>query len=155
MVKTKFALRNIRSFWSRTEKTDGCWLWRGCVDRDGYGQIGVNWRQLKAHRFSWELHYSAIPEGLCVCHKCDNRACVNPEHLFLGTSQDNTRDKVSKGRQPIGSQTPMAKLTEEDVVAIKRLIASGKPQLHLARDYGVTQGTISHIHHGRSWRHVK
>lgn len=155
MGKEKFSIRNIRSFWKRTQKAEGCWFWTGCVDRDGYGQIGVNYRQLKAHRFSWELHYSAIPEGLFVCHRCDNPSCVNPEHLFLGTNQDNTRDKVSKGRQPIGSQLPSAKLTEREVVAIRQLIAAGQPQAQIAREHNVTPAVVCHINRGRSWRHVK
>jgi hypothetical protein len=143
------------SFWRKTVKTPECWVWIGCVDRDGYGQIGVNYRQVKAHRFSWELHHSTIPEGLCVCHRCDNRSCVNPEHLFLGTNQENTMDKVAKGRQQRGSANGTAKLTEEKVVEIRRLIAAGKPQTHIARQYGVTPGNVCSIHHGRSWGHVK
>lgn len=156
MAQEKFSIRNIRSFWRKTVKSPGgCWVWIGCTDRDGYGQIGVNRHQLKAHRFSWELHYSAIPEGLCVCHRCDNPSCVNPEHLFLGTNQDNTRDKVSKGRQPVGSQMPLAKLTEEEVAAIRQLIADGRPQAQIAREHGVTPAVVCHINKGRTWRHVK
>lgn len=153
MANSKFSIRNIRSFWRRTEKSEGCWTWVGCVDRDGYGQIGVNYRQLKAHRFSWELHYSVIPEGLCVCHRCDNPGCVNPEHLFLGTNQENTRDKLNKGRQQQGQQAG-GKLTTEEVAEVRRLLSEGRTTVALAKEYGVSQGNISHIKLGRTRRIV-
>ena len=85
-------------FWKYVEKTDSCWLWTGAKIGNGYGHITVKRQSIKTHRFSWELHYGAIPAGMFVCHRCDVKACVRPDHLFLGTNQDNQLDAVAKGR---------------------------------------------------------
>ena len=93
--------RAIFRFFSRvTKESDqlGCWEWIGTITNEGYGVFGVEGGFSSAHRFSWKIHYGDIPDGLLVLHKCDNRKCVNPEHLFLGTHQDNMRDKIAKGR---------------------------------------------------------
>lgn len=89
-----------KTFWSRVivKNTDECWEWQGYKVQGGYGLFGINYRQILTHRYSWELHFGEIPEGLWVLHKCDNPACVNPEHLFTGTSEDNINDKMIKGR---------------------------------------------------------
>lgn len=87
-------------FWAKVVKTEGCWKWTAKRDRNGYGRFSPNgqYSQTVAHRFSWELHNGPIPEGMLVCHHCDNPECTNPSHLFLGTPQDNMDDKVRKGR---------------------------------------------------------
>lgn len=89
-------------FWARIEKTDTCWNWTRGKTKSGYGQMSVHGRKTHMHRFSYELHFGTIPNGLLVCHHCDNPSCVRPDHLFLGTDADNARDKVLKGRQARG-----------------------------------------------------
>ncbi len=157
-------------FWAQVQKSDGCWLWTGGIFPTGYGWFNVSGKMLRAHRFSWELHFGPIPDGKIVCHHCDNPACVRPDHLFLGTAQDNKDDCVAKGRQATGDRNGSrihperlargedhgrAKLTEEDVREIRALLASGDSKSDLGRRFGVTHGMIRHIAAGRSWRHVK
>jgi hypothetical protein len=92
-------------FWKKVQKTDSCWVWIGGLSHS-YGWMGINSRHVLAHRISWELHNGPIPDGLYVCHHCDNPPCVRPDHLFLGTHDDNMNDKISKGRQGHGKKKP-------------------------------------------------
>jgi hypothetical protein len=86
-------------FWEKVEKGDGCWLWKGQIGTPGYGTLSVSHnRKRSAHRVSWELHYGTVPDGMCVLHRCDNRPCVRPDHLFVGTLLDNNVDCIKKGR---------------------------------------------------------
>lgn len=140
------------TFWKYAEVTDrGCWGWRASVGSHGYGQITYLQQKYTAHRVSWELHFGSIPDGLCVLHRCDNRRCVNPNHLFLGTRKDNLEDMTAKGRRVRGSKHGRSKLTEAEVLEIR---SSNEPQRVLAARYCVTPGAISLIKIRRNWREL-
>jgi hypothetical protein len=146
-------------FWEMVRKggTEECWLWTGATTW-GYGQIGSGGQDgppLKAHRVSWELRHGPIPPGLHVCHRCDVRACVNPQHLFLGTRQDNMDDMRLKGRATRGERDSQAKLTAEKVLEIRKALQGGTRHRDLAATYGVSQGNISNIARNKSWRHIQ
>lgn len=129
----------------------------GNPQRGGYGQIHVDGRMRAAHRVAWELANGPIPEGMVVCHRCDNPPCIRLDHLFLGTMADNNRDRDEKGRDrpPRGSKNGNAKLTEYQVAEIKVHIGAGQSTYALAARYGVSQGVIWGIRAGRGWKHVK
>jgi hypothetical protein len=136
----------------------GCWLWEGALASDGYGTFrcgsmrdGTR-RQARAHRVSWELHNGPVPANIYVCHRCDNRACVNPAHLFLGTNADNLADMRTKGRARKADPAPGAKFTRAQVASIREAIAAGELVASIARRYGVAHQTINAIRHGRAWR---
>jgi DNA-binding transcriptional regulator YiaG len=140
-------------YFAQVIKADGCWVWRSSKDKDGYGIFngavqGVVYK--RAHRFSWAFHNQMpIPDGMLVCHSCDNPECSNPEHLTLGTQQDNQREKWRKGRA--NHQSPAAKLTEDQVRQIRQ--ATGR-QADIAAAFGITQTTVSDIKRRRSWSHI-
>lgn len=92
-------------FFDKVNKTEGCWLWVAPPGESGYGYLAINRRPVLAHRFSYELHNGPIPEGLQVNHTCDVRTCVNPEHLYSGTQQENMRDRDTRGRNPMSNKT--------------------------------------------------
>jgi hypothetical protein len=141
------------------EPMTGCWLWGGALTPKGYGQIrgdGPLHKRLGAHAVSWELHVGPIAPGLFVCHKCDVRWCVNPEHLFVGTVQDNVDDMWTKGRaRPVfGEAASQAAFTDDDVRGIVARRLRGDAVRDIAEDAGVTIGTVYHILSGRTWRHA-
>lgn len=143
----------------RVVKGDGCWGWNGAVNSWGYGLIHL-WDGTKrlaalAHRVSYEIHVGPIPDGLFVLHRCDNPPCSNPDHLFVGTNDDNVADMVSKGRQQQGSRHAHAKLDETKVAEIRRRAAGGEMKKGLAAEFGISPQTVSDILHGRLWNHVK
>lgn len=133
-----------------------CWPFTGYISRKGYGQCRYDGAVMHAHRAVWMETFGPIPEGLWVLHRCDNRKCVNPEHLFLGTNDDNVKDKVSKGRQSRlpGSANGCARLTEDDIPVIRELCARGCPQRDVAAVFGVSQPMISLIVRREKWAHV-
>jgi len=138
------------------EPDSGCWLWRGHLRPDGYGVLWLSGKAHTAHRLAWTFFRGEIDPGLLVCHKCDVRACVNPEHLFLGTYLDNARDREKKGRSMRGEKNRSSKLSAEQVSRIKAVLAEGRMYTsELAREYGVTSPTISSIARGNTWRHVQ
>jgi hypothetical protein len=131
-----------------------CWGWTGAPDRHGYGSLNLRKNSqktnpIKAHRISYEIHYGPIPDGLYVCHHCDNPPCCNPAHLFLGTHQDNVADMWQKGRGKTwsmsGDANPKAVLNPEAARLILDEYRAGATQPQLALKYGVSQGTISHV----------
>lgn len=137
-------------FWPKVDKRgpDECWEWQAYVLPNGYGLIGrgrAGEGMEYAHRQSYLLAHGDIPPGLFVCHRCDNRRCVNPSHLFLGTIADNNADAAAKGRSALGERNGMAKLTDAQVREIRSLKAAGIPQADLARNYGVGPMQISRI----------
>lgn len=129
----------------------GCTLWTGTKDSGGYGRVYWGNAAYSAHRFSYELTNGPIPDGMLVCHKCDTPSCINPDHLFLGSPQDNMNDKIAKGRAPrmAGEGAPNAKLTWAAVRDIRT--NKEKPKI-LAEKYGVRRSTISVIRCGKVWR---
>ncbi len=149
-------------FWSKVDITGDCWLWTGSLNRkNGYGVLSVydseQQRHLKmvASRVCYILHFGPIPKGLDVCHHCDNRRCVKPEHLFLGTRKENLQDMVSKGRACDGEKGPRSKLTDQKVQDIRRRYAAGGvSQSQLAREYGVRQPTLNWIVRQKTWKHI-
>ena len=152
-------------FWSKVKKTDSCWIWERALEKTGYGEFLIKqngkWTPIRASRLSYLFKYGEIPEGMCVCHHCDTPACVNPDHLFLGTHTDNMRDSAKKGRlgskgvsRNRGEKNPQAKLTEADVHNIKERIMNGEKQGDIAKDYGMKQYTISDIKRERRWKGV-
>lgn len=137
----------------------------GCVEwkrgtHDGYGMIWANGRPQRTHRAAWAAANGPIPDGLHVLHKCDNRRCVNVEHLFLGTNADNVADKVAKHRQYFppdmkGENHPHSKLTDDKVREIRRLASQGHSNRYIARMFEVSIMTISFIRNFKTWTHVQ
>jgi hypothetical protein len=148
-------------FWSKVKKTPDCWTYQGGA-ASIYKRLLVNGEMVPAHRFSWELHFGPIPGGMLVCHSCDNPPCVNPAHLFLGTTADNAADKVSKGRQARcgannyhrGEDHYAARLTAADVRRIRKRNARGIGYRSLGIEYGVASTTIARIVKRIKWAHV-
>lgn len=143
-------MKEPKRFWSKVDVCgpDECWEWLASKKNTGYGEFWVHGRIWYAHRVVWTLTYGPIPEGLHVCHHCDNPSCVNPYHLFLGTHRDNLIDAAKKGQMA-------KKLTEEDVLDIRALYATGEwTQWDLADAFGVQQNTISRIVRHECWKHI-
>jgi uncharacterized protein YerC len=142
-------------FWKKVEKTSSCWLWTGARFSNGYAAFRLRGKQRKAHIVSFEW-LKGPTFDLQVCHHCDVKHCVNPEHLFLGTQSDNIRDMFSKGRQRErrGEISNWAKLTENDVREIHALLLEGIQQQDIADHYGITQTAVSHIGLGTAWEHL-
>ena len=129
-------------------------MWTGATQAHGYGSISNQGKQIRAHRVSYEIHHGAIPPGLLVLHKCDVPGCVNPDHLYAGTKEDNERDKAERGRSCRGERQHNAKLTEDAVIAIRAGHKAGISQAELSRRYGTGFTNIHEIVKGHSWKHL-
>lgn len=143
----------LESFWSQVDRSGDCWIWQGAIhSRDWqYGSLSVLGRgkRFLAHRFIWMVLHGPIPEGLYVCHACDNPKCVNPEHLWLGSPRENTRDMVRKGRD--GWER---KLTAEKVREIRLRHSEGETGASLARRFGIAECTVGRVIRRKAWAHV-
>lgn len=154
--KPKQTIPIAERFWAKVDKRgpDECWNWTAGKS-DGYGSIYGNGTRVRTHRLSYELHFGQIPRGLFVCHSCDNRSCVNPNHLWLGTNADNMADKARKGRGTIGVKNPGAKIDEATVLKIS---AAYRGQIgditRIASEFGVGYFTVFNVVHKKKWRHL-
>jgi hypothetical protein len=145
----------VDRFWVKVQKAgdDECWVWLATRNHRGYGLFWAAGRYDSASRVAYKLAYGPIPAGASVCHRCDNPPCCNPAHLFIGTQAMNLADMVAKGRQArhLGRTNPMARLTDDDVRAIR---SSGLPAAELAKRHGVHPRTVRDVLDRRSWKHL-
>ena len=152
--KTRRPKRTIAErleYYSIPEPNTGCLLWIGANDGRGYGHMTINKKTVKAYRVQWELVNGVIPKGVEVCHKCDTPACINPDHLFLGTHLQNMRDATSKGRMQHG-RNGHAKLTGEKVISI---LGDKRPVKIISNKYGISTGHIYAIKRGARWSYLQ
>jgi hypothetical protein len=141
-------------FWKYVKKTPTCWLWTGAKHYPGYGVIlRKKGKYIDAHRFSYELHNGEIPAGKWVLHRCDNPACVNPEHLFIGNNSDNIKDAYEKGICKRGEQNKRSKLTNEQVLWIRSNYIPGNGK-KMAKELGISQTAVSLIIRRINWKHI-
>lgn len=141
-------------FWTYLERrNNGCWDWAGTINY-GYGRLRKDGGKVYAHKIMWEVVNGPVPNGLFVLHKCDNRKCCNPDHLFLGTISDNNHDAKIKGRKVMGMRSKSAKLTDSDVRQIIVLRDSGFKVQEIATIYKVSGNSIRAVFSGKCWRHI-
>lgn len=147
---------SLRKRFSESTKSlpNGCVVWTGAIGSHGrYGICRAMGRHWLAHRLAYTIFVSEIPDGMNVCHHCDNGLCVRPEHLFLGTQKDNVHDMENKlrSKHPSGAAHGRAKLTESDVSEIRSLGSAGLSQREIAKKFGVSKFTIARIVNGKGW----
>lgn len=161
LTAVKDGVLNPEGFWAKVDRSGGpeaCWPWTAGLSK-GYGEVSSD-PPLQAHRVAFALATGTVqPKGMHICHSCDNPPCCNPAHLWLGTPGQNARDAIRKGRRcydaaPRGSSHGNAKLSEAEVAAILRAVASGETHKALGRRFGVSRVTVQDIARGRTWRHV-
>ena len=183
-MRPQYTAKVAARFWSKVDRShgpDACWNWTTSVFSSGYGQFKVIDRNLRSNRVAWELTHGPIPDGMSVLHRCDNRRCVNPAHLWLGTHKDNMRDMTEKERAATGDRNGSrlhpdrlvrgdshparthpetrqgerngsARLTADQVRAIRMCYATGKESFRtLSLEYGVSKQTIARIIRRKNW----
>jgi len=146
-----------QDFFRFVNKTYSCWWWTGCVLKpDGYGVIKICGKRIKAHRLSYSIHFGVMPPPeVLVCHKCDNKLCVNLDHFFLGTQADNSRDRNEKGRQAFGERDGRAVITEEIAKKLREEFRPYKAtRQSLADKYGISIHIVDAVVYGKSWGHL-
>jgi len=137
-------------FWEKVRKTDRCWDWTGATQPNGYGVAGHAGKTCRAHRIAFELTCGKIPTGMVICHSCDNRLCVNPSHLFIGTQKENLQDAVRKGRTARGEKNGRSKLTNIGVKLLIAMVNAGIGKCQTAKMLGVDRKTVFNIISKRS-----
>lgn len=155
-TSVKLSDRQMRNFWSKVEKLDGCWNWKASISTNGYGRFKVTGVVTgAAHRISWMINKGAIENGKHVCHHCDNRKCVNPAHLFLGTRLENMQDMARKDRSTFGEKSARSIFTSSMISEIRSKKKRDKiSNPSLAIKYGVTTTCIWQIVNRKTWRRV-
>jgi hypothetical protein len=163
----QYTSKDVNRFWSKvaiTANPDECWEWQASVGSHGYGQLSLgtfkNQTIALSHRFVWQIKMGEIPNGMFICHRCDNRRCCNPAHLFVGTYQDNIDDMNKKGRArggtALGENHGKSKLTNQLVLHIRETYAKGATDLKtLANEVGVSVSTVANVVNRSTWKHVK
>lgn len=140
-----------QDFWKNIKKTpNGCWEWQMSLTR-GYGTFSINGKSYRAHRYAYKISKGELLEGLIIRHLCNNRKCVNPDHLEQGTHRDNKNDSIIAGTHAHGEHHYKATLTDKDVINIARSLKTNR---ELAQEYGVTHSMIGYIKRGESWKHL-
>lgn len=153
--KPRTAEQFASHFWSKLSKTPGgCWLFNGKCELNGYARVKHCGRKFLAHRLAYTLAKGEIPNGLLVCHSCDQRSCCNPEHLFVGSPLDNVADAVSKRRHAAGERCNHNKVTAEEVKLIRQTWSAAEGAGPLARRFGISREQVYNIVQRRSWKHV-
>jgi hypothetical protein len=148
----------VERFWDKVDRSGDCWVWTGARRGKGYGDFWYAGKSVAAHRFSYELHVGPIADGLLTCHHCDNRRCVRPNHLFLGTHTDNMRDAKAKGRlrhgHLFGTMVGCARLNEQVVLNIRALFSAGVSPCRIAKWLAIPDSTVYPVVRRQTWTHI-
>lgn len=156
MDEAKRCARDTRRFnagYIVNEQT-GCWEWQKNIQMNGYGHMKHSGKTRSAHRISYEMHHGEIPIGAYVLHRCDNRRCVKPDHLYLGTAKDNALDMKAKRRHSHGEQSTSSKVTEAQVLEMYELFDGGMGSIRVSRKFDICTTQAWHIKTGKSWAHL-
>ena len=147
---------DVTRFWLKVTiaTPQDCWDWKAGLFTTGYGKFGLRGKTVQSHRVAYSLVKGLIPIGEVVRHTCDNRKCVNPDHLITGTAKDNVQDAIDRGRFPRGSSSGNSKLTEMDVLEIRSQVRNGTPDSEIADAYGISVNNLWFIKTGATWKHV-